>query len=269
MTDAYFDAIERYDAAAVTRALADGVDPAATDGFGFTALHRAAMSVDRDPARATAVIEALVAAGAPLEHPGPDGRTPLYLAAELASDPAGARALADAGADPDVRDGFGNHVLENTWSDEVRVWLAERIGVEASAPSVPPAAPDARLGRSGWREASGRIDLVFATLDAEGIVCGAAVGETQDDALADLAEVADARAAAGHPVVGVAYFTRADRARAKRSSVLPIGFGAVDGDPDASVREVGRSVAGAFEAAGFHVVWSGEPGDRVVLELGR
>ncbi|MFE3947304.1 ankyrin repeat domain-containing protein [Streptomyces sp. NPDC059118] len=269
-----FEAAYRGDATAVRAALDAGFDVTAVDAYGWSPLHRAAMGAEADPARAAAVLAALLDAGAPVEQPGGDGRTALYLAAEFSQSPEAVELLIARGADPDVTDGHGNHVTVNAWVPEVAALLAAAAG---SAPPAPAEVePERRLSRAEWRAAEKRIGAVLGGLDAAGFVALADAGTTQSDGFDDCSEIAGERA--GGPdgpdgpddpdsLVGFCSYTRQDAARARRTGHLLLAFW---GAPDGSTRAMERAgglVVGAFREAGFRVRWNGTGDSRPSVDL--
>ncbi|GAA2434453.1 hypothetical protein GCM10010433_38970 [Streptomyces pulveraceus] len=264
-----FEAAHRGDATAVRAALDAGFDVTAVDAYGWSPLHRAAMGAEADPARAAAVLAALLDAGAPVEQPGGDGRTALYLAAEFSQSPEAVELLIARGADPDVTDGHGNHVTVNAWVSEVAALLAAAAGIAPPAPAeaVPVPVPERRLSRAEWRAAEKRIGAVLDGLDAAGFVALAGAGTTQSDGFDDCSEAAGARAGGPDGLVGFCYYTRQDAARARRTGHLLLAFW---GAPDGSTRAMERAgglVVGAFREAGFRVRWNGTGDSRPSVDL--
>ncbi|MGW0959157.1 ankyrin repeat domain-containing protein [Streptomyces gelaticus] len=263
-----FEAARDGDLAAVRAALDAGFDAAAVDEYGWSLLHRAAMGAEADPARAAAVLAALLDAGAPVEHPGGDGRTALYLAAEFSRSPEAVELLIARGADPDVTDGHGNHVTVNAWVPEVAALLAAAAGVEPSAPAEEPSVVERKLSRAQWRAARKRIGEVLDGLDAAGFVALADAGTTQSDGFDDCSEAARERGHHGPDgLVGFCYYTRQDSERARQTGHLLLAFW---GAPDGSTRRTehaGELVVRAFRGAGFAVDWNGAADSRPSVGL--
>ncbi|MEU6925698.1 ankyrin repeat domain-containing protein [Streptomyces sp. NPDC046631] len=262
-----FEAAQHGDVAAVRAALDAGCDVTAVDAYGWSPLHRAAMGAEADPARAAAVLAALLDAGAPVEQPGGDGRTALYLAAEFSQSPEAVELLIARGADPDVTDGHGNHITVNAWVPEVAALLAAAAGAAPPAPAEAEPVPDRRLSRAEWRAAEKRIGAVLDGLEAAGFVALAAAGTTQSDGFDDCSEAAGERAGGPDGLVGFCYYTRQDAARARRTGHLLLAFwGAPDGSPR-TMERAGGLVVGAFREAGFRVHWNGTGDSRPSVDL--
>ncbi|WP_406014271.1 ankyrin repeat domain-containing protein [Streptomyces sp. NBC_00984] len=262
-----FEAARDGDLAAVRAALDAGFDVAAVDEQGWSLLHRAATGAEADPARAAAVLAALLDAGAPVEHSGGDGRTALYLAAEFSQSPEAVELLIARGADPDITDGHGNHVTVNAWAPEVAALLAAAAGVGPPAPDEPGPAPERKLSRAEWRAAKKRIGEVLAGLDAAGFVALADTGTTQSDGFDDCSEAAGERGRGPDGLVGFCYYTRQDAARARKTGHLLLAFW---GAPDGSTRKMehaGELVVRAFRGAGFPVDWNGAGDSRPSVDL--
>jgi ankyrin repeat protein len=154
-----FDAVNKSDLVALENLILSGVDLAATDVHGLTALHRAAICCGRLPGvTCCEMFGMLIKAGAPLETLSRDRRTVLYMAAELSNYVRPVKQLIDAGAKVDIRDDFGNHVVDNCFDDEIRQLLISLTGYQ---PAIPEKAPfDAvSLGSSKWRTVK-KMDLL-------------------------------------------------------------------------------------------------------------
>lgn len=116
--DAMLDAVEEWDAEAVRRLLAEGVNVTGPDGFGGELLHAVCFDLDPGDAHArigpdgergdVAIIRLLVAAGVDVNSRDEGGSTPLHTAVggDGANVPA-AHALLVLGADVNARDNNG------------------------------------------------------------------------------------------------------------------------------------------------------------------
>ncbi|MET9655693.1 ankyrin repeat domain-containing protein [Streptomyces sp. NPDC006510] len=262
-----FEAAHNGDLAAVRAALDAGFDVAAVNEYGWSLLHQAATGAESDPARAAAVLAALLDAGAPVEHPGGDGRTALYLAAEFSQSPEAVELLIARGADPDITDGHGSHVTVNAWCPEVAALLAAAAGVEPPAPDEADSAPERKLSRAQWRAAKKRIGAVLDGLDAAGFVALADAGTTQSDGFDDCSEAAEERDRGPDDLVGFCYYTRQDAKHARETGRLFLAFW---GAPDGSTRKMehaGELVVRAFRGAGFRVDWNGAGSSRPSVDL--
>ncbi|WP_330435246.1 ankyrin repeat domain-containing protein [Streptomyces sp. NBC_00825] len=261
------EAAHNGDLAAVRAALDAGSDAAAVDEQGWSLLHRAAMGAEADPVRAAAVLAALLDAGAPVEHPGGDGRTALYLAAEFSQSPEAVELLIARGAEPDITDGHGNHITVNAWVPEVAALLAAAAGIEPPAPDEEAPTPERRLSRAQWSEARKRIGKVLDGLDAAGFVALADAGTTQSDGFDDCSEAAEGRDCGPDGLVGFCYYTGQDAEHARATGRLFLAFW---GAPDGSTRKMKRAgelVVAAFCEAGFRVDWDGAGDSRPSVRL--
>lgn len=254
------------DVAAVQAALAAGADVAAENAHGFTALECAARATNDTPAaQHLQVLRLLIDAGSPLEHRGGGGRTALYLAAEFALESVPVQMLLDAGATPAVRDDGGNHIVVNAMMPEVQALLSAVTGYPIPVEAEP--RPPQKMRAADWRAAHAKIAAVFAGLEVQGIVTAHDAGLTQEDGLADTAELFIARGGREAGLVGLCFYTRQDLNRAKRSSDLALGFWAAPEGATAAMETVGRTIVDAFSAAGLPVEWSGSASSRPTVDL--
>lgn len=128
---------------------------------------------------ALATLRLLIDADSPLEHIGAGGRTALYLAAEFwPVGPEAVQLLIDAGAQPDVCDAHGNHIVENAWSPQVKTLLSALTG--HAIPAVVMRKPDRKMSAAAWKLGRARIDAGFAALkpQASSPLLGAAIDRT-------------------------------------------------------------------------------------------
>ncbi len=260
-----FEAAWNANAAATAAFLAAGADVRAVDAFGFTALERAASSQDCAPMEHTlATLRLLIDAGSPLEHIGAGGRTALYLAAEFSPDgPEAVQLLIDAGAQPDVCDAHGNHIVENAWSPQVKTLLSALTG--HAIPAVVVRKPDRKMSAAAWKLARARIDAAFAVLEAAGIVATAGCGDTPGDAADDTNELFWQRGGTGASLKGFCFYSGDDMKRAKRTSDLYIGFW---GPPDsAAMEQIGQAIVDAFVSVGLPAEWDGTERMRPCIDL--
>lgn len=250
-----FDAARAGDLTKVRASLAAGADVNATDNNGFTPLHCAAMGANSvNEEIIVAVMQALLDAGAPLEAKSKDGRTPLFLAAEFSQTLAPVQLLIDAGADPDVYDGHGNHTVENANAEEVEALLSELTGETASAPIE---REEIKMTAAEWNAAKAKLDKVFDALAKAGLVARQNAGTTQSDGFSDCAEEFQSRGGKRAGLHGFCFYTRQDRDRAKQSSYLSLAFwGAPEGQPK-DMQRVGDLIVETFETHGFEVNWDG------------
>ena len=260
-----FEAAWNANAAATAAFLAAGADVHAVDAFGFTALERAASSQDCAPMEHTlATLRLLIDAGSPLEHIGAGGRTALYLAAEFSPEgPEAVQLLIDAGAQPDVCDAHGNHIVENAWSPQVKTLLSALTGHAIAAVVV--RKPDRKMSAAAWKLARARIDAAFAVLEAAGIVATGGCGDTPGDAADDTNELFWQRGGTGAGLKGFCFYSGDDMKRARRTSDLSIGFW---GPPDSGAMEqIGQAIVDAFASVGLPAEWDGTERMRPCIDL--
>jgi len=253
------------DTQATAAFLAAGADVHAVDAFGFPALERAASSQDRAPMEHTlATLRLLVDAGSPLEHVGAGGRTALFLAAEFSPDGLEAvQLLVDAGAQPDVRDAHGNHIVENAWSPQVKSLLSALTG--HVVPPVVVRKPDRKMSAAAWKLAQAKIEAAFAILESAGIVTTRGCGDTRDDAADDTNELFWRRGGTEAGRKGFCFYSGDDMKRAKRTSDLSIGFW---GPPDSAAMErIGQAIVDAFASVGLPAEWDGTERMRPSIDL--
>jgi bifunctional non-homologous end joining protein LigD len=260
------DAVRARDLETVQRLLPVVPELDAFDAHGLTALHCAAIACSgADAAVAMDVMRALLRAGASLEVADASGRTALYLAAEFAWTIEPVKLLLDAGANPHVHDGHGNHIVVNALADESKAHLSELTG--HPVPPPPLRLPSVKLDAAQWKRAKQRLDPVFEALSDGGLIAHQDIGTTQDDAFSDCAEELAERGGLGSGVTGFCFYTRQDRDRAKRSSALALGFwGAPDGNAVATAR-IGQVIVDTFRAHGFAVDWTGSANSRPIVYL--
>lgn len=262
-----FEAARQGDIETTRACIEAGADLTGLNEYGFTALQMAAMGSNTTPvARNLAVVRLLLAAGSPLEYAGSDGRTALYLAAEFAPTTDAVQLLLDAGANADISDRHGNHILVNAMMEEVVELLSRVTG--KPIPEPPPPEPEpVKMSQAQWRAAKLRIDAVFATLGEAGVIALHDAGYTQSDGFSDASEafVDGGGEAAG--LHGVCFYTRQDLNAAKRSSRLSLAFWGAPEGADADMLRVGGLIVDAFRQAGFQVQWNETASLRPALDL--
>lgn len=247
--------------------IAEGADLAALDAHGWAPLHRAMQGCDLgEEATQLRIIDLLLAAGAPLEQLSRDGRTPLYIAAEFCNSLAPVLRLLEVGADPNVRDAHGNHIVVNANTPEVQAYLSAMTGYPVPPPRK--AFPPVKLSAQEWKSVKQQhIDPVFAALGSAGLIALQDAGPTQEAAFAACEEELRRKDGREADCIGFCFYTRQDLNRARRSSLLPLGFwGAPDGSPEAMER-VGRLIVEAVAGRGLEVDWNGSGGVRPTVYL--
>lgn len=267
MSDTIFAAARAGDIETVRARIEAGADPTALSAYGFTALQTAAMGANTTPVeRNLAVLRLLLEAGSPLEYAGKSGRTALYLAAEFAPTTDAVQLLIDAGAQADISDGHGNHIMVNAMMDEVVELLSRVTG--KPIPEPPPPEPEpVKMTPAQWRAAKRRIDAVFATLGQAGVVALHDAGYTQSDGFADASEAFLDRGGEAAGLHGVCFYTRQDLNAAKRSSRLSLAFWGAPEGADADMLRIGRLIVEAFREAGFELQWNETAARRPELDL--
>lgn len=261
-----FQAARMGDVDAVRHHLKQGADLAAKDQYGFTALHCAAFACNKANTKPGAeVMRVLLESGAPPNALSADGRSVLYLTAELSWELEPVQLLIAAGASPDVTDSHGNHVVGNAMMKEVKEYLSKITGQPMPPPRV--VRKVVKLGFMEWRKAKAKIDQIFASLRRRGLVTLQDAGTTQDDGFDDCSEVFEAQGGIEAGLTGFCFYTSQDLARAKGTGLLPLAFwGAPEGD-NASMVRVGQLIVDAFRTAGFTVEWNGTASERPTVVL--
>jgi bifunctional non-homologous end joining protein LigD len=241
------------DTETVAACLARGDDPGASDERGFTALHCAAIGSNQTDT--FAVIDLLIRAGSPLEALDPDGRTALYLAAELSCKLAPVQRLIEAGAQVDIASAHGTHIVINALLPEVRQWLSELTGKPIPPPPIE--LPSVKLSTVQWRAVQGHLNRAFHALEQLGIVTMQDAGTTQDDGFSDCSDIFQQRGGIEAGLIGICFYTRQDLNRAKRTSQLSLAFwGAPAGALD-DMLHIGRQITQTFAEHGFTLDWNG------------
>lgn len=250
-----------------TRAFLDaGAKVDVVNDSGFTALECAAMATNATPTDAhLAVLRLLIEAGSPLEHQGSGGRTALYLAAEFSRGPEAVQLLLDAGAQADIRDDHGNHVVENAMMPVVKALLSQITG--HPIPKKEEGLEPIKMSMSQWRAAQKKIGAAFDMLESAGIIALQDAGNTQEEGFADASELFRERGGSAAGLAGMCFYTRQDLNRAKRSSDLALAFwGGPEGEVEATKR-VGQKIVEAFGSVGLPVKWNGSERTRPTVDI--
>jgi Ankyrin repeats (3 copies) len=255
-----FEAANKGDVTAVKQFLAAGADVNAVNAYGFTALQKAA-SADRGydknikEENVIEIIQLLIKAGSNLEQLGGGGRTALFLAAEFSSSVERVQALLDAGAQADIYDGGGFHIVINAQNEDVQKLLSEITGEPVPPPEIEIA--PIKMNAAQWNAAKLKIDAIFDALSKAGLVTLQDAGTTQEDGFSDCAEQFEAKGGAAAGLHGFCFYSRQDLNRAKRSSQLTLAFwGAPEGAPK-DMQRVGKLIVDTFKKQGFTVDWNG------------
>lgn len=261
-----FAAANAGDAQTVQACLDAGADISAVDEYGFTALQRAAMGANQAGLAENLAVLRLLIAGSSLEQRSRDGRTALFLAAEFAPSTDAVQMLLDAGAEADVYDGHGNHVIKNAMMPEVKQLLSRITGKPVPAPPAPSPEP-VRMWAAQWRSAQARIRLVFDAPSDAGIVALQEAGYTQEDGFSDCTEAYHSRGGADAGLHGFCFYTEQDAARAKRTSQLAMAFWGAPAGGSPDMERVGTIIVDAFRQHGFTVDWNGSGAERPIVDL--
>lgn len=266
MNTILFDAIQDGNLDALKAQLTQQPDLSLKDSYGFAPLHRAAMASNtHEEAAVLAMLNALIQAGAPLELTTQDGRTALYLAAEFSPTVAPLQVLVNAGANPNISDGFGNHIVTNAMMEEVQIYLSQLTG--EPLPIAPLELDDIKLSAAEWKAAKAHLDAAFEQLALAGILVLQNVGTTQEDGFADASEALIAAQAQGKTYLGFCFYSAADLNRAKRTSKLSLAFwGAPDGN-DQSMLAVAQTIVEQLKQTPFVVDWNGSAKQRPMVYL--
>lgn len=252
---------------AATRAFLDaGANVDAVNDAGFTALECAAMGTNGTATdQHLAVLRLLIEAGSALEHRGGGGRTALYLAAEFSRGPEAVQLLLDCGAQPDICDGHGNHVVKNAMMPAVKTLLSEITG--HPIPKKEEVPEPRKMSMTQWRAAQKKIDAAFDMLERAGIIALQDAGQTQEDGFADASQSFRERGGPEAGLAGLCFYTRQDLGRAKRSSDLAIAIWGYPEGEAASTKRVGEKIVEAFGMVGLPVRWNGSERVRPTVDL--
>lgn len=247
-----FDAIEKGDIEALKKYLDQKPDLSKPNKYGFTPLHCVATANTLELSVIMEMLQLLIDAGAPLEQPSKDGRTPLYLLAEFSWYVEPVQLLIDAGANPNIYGHEGSvHITVVAEEEEVKQLLSKLTGVALEEEPDPGPEP-VKMKRSAWKAA--KKDIEFDKLNTAGLVALQDAGYTQSDGFQDCVEVYHTRKDKDS-IIGFCFYTEQDSDRAKKSSELQLGiWGATEGG-DKETIVVGHLVVKSFRDAGFQVSW--------------
>ena len=261
-----FEAARKGDVATVKHCVAAGIEINASNDYHFTALHCAAMGANTaNEENIIEIIQILIKAGSHLEQMGGGGRTALYLAAEFSKSVAPVQALLNAGAQANIFNEHGNHIVINAMMPNVQILLSQITGVPVPPPKIE--IPAIKMTSVQWSAAKRRIDAIFDALTQAGLVTMQDAGTTQEDGFSDCAEQFEARGGANVGLHGFCFYSRQDLNRAKRTSQLaPAFWGSPDGAPK-NMERVGKLIVDSFKNAGFTVDWNGSGNMRPTVFL--
>lgn len=110
-----------------------------------------------------------------------------------------------------------------------------------------------------------RLDRVFNTLEAQGILALQDAGLTKSGGIADVTEAYEDAGAEASGIVGFCFYTGQDLEYVMESGQLWLAFGDIRRDDNRGV-EIGRRIKHALEDAGFTVEWSGSVGIRILVK---
>jgi ankyrin repeat protein len=262
-----FEAAKNGDLKTINDCIKAGADLDEKNEYGFNALHCAAMGANTtEISKIIPVLHALIESGCSLESLGGGGRTPLYLAAEFSQSIEPIQILLDAGANPNIYDEYGNHIVKNSMLPEVQQLLSKISGEPIPKPPTPKPTPIKMSGKQ-WRKTKGILDIVFSQLSKDGLIALQDAGNTQDDGFTDCSEEFIEKGGINAGLHGFCFYTRQDLNRAKKSSHLTLGFwGAPEGEPKDMIR-VGNQIVETFKKFGFAVDWDGSSNMRPTVSL--
>lgn len=260
-----FEASEKGNLNLLKQHLSNKPDLSLVNEYGFTALHCAAMgSNSMEKLTTLEVLKLLIDAGSPLEIKGGGGRTPLYMMAEFSPYLEPVQLLIDAGANPDVYDEHGNHIVENAMEEEVQELLSSLTG--KSKPEEESGPEPVKMKTANWKKAKSDLDIAFQKLADSGLIALQDAGYTQSDGFEDCSEQYHARNNQ-HSIAGFCFYTRQDLDRAKDTSELPLAiWGAPEGGNEETIK-VGNLVVQILTDSGFDIKWNGSSSIRPSIYL--
>lgn len=260
-----FKASREGDIEAVKEYINKGIDLNQKNEHGFTALHCAAMGSNQvEPEMILKVIKLLVEAGCSLEIEGNSKRTALYLLAEFSQSLEPIKYLVEKGANPNICDEYGNHIVKNAMLEEVQIYLSQLTGVPIFVPK--PALPKAKIAPHIWKKVYSDLKKIFKSLSQKHIIALQDAGYTQSDAFDDCVE-AFHKKRNKNEIIGFCFYTGQDKERAKNESLLPIGiWGAPNGEDEATIT-IGKLVVEKFEEQGYKSDWDGTASMRPTVLL--
>lgn len=260
-----FDAAREANFIAIQQCLAAGAGVHDINEYGFTALHAAAMALNNYEAeQVIPCLQLLINAGADINAKATDGRSVLYLAAEFAQDKASIEFLVAQGAEANVYDRHGNHIVINACADDVQEYLAAITGFEIPEPETVIA--DRKLSAAEWKKIKTHLDVAFKELQMQKIIALQDAGETQADGFADCAEIYHRQGGTTSDIEGFCFYTRQDQNRAKRTSKLPLAFIATDEKMENNLL-IAKRIRRVFEEHGFIVLWNEDAQTRPEIYL--
>ena len=263
MSTTIFDACRESNLELVKKHIKDKIDLAQFDEYGFTALQCVAMGSDGTDSEITlAILKILIEAGANIQIESKDKRTALYLLAEFSEAIEPIKYLIDQGAKADVFDEYGNHITKNARIPEVQQLLMKLTEVRITKePELEPVNMDSKR----WKLAKEEIAQVFLKLENKGLIAIPSVGNTQDDAFLVCSEIYR-KHSNPKTISGFCFYTKQDAKRAKKTSILMLGYGGTDGE-DESTEKVGQLIVATFEQENFIVKWNKKATDRPSIYL--
>jgi ankyrin repeat protein len=136
-------------------------------------------------------------------------------------------------------------------------WLRAEVGKELARK---------RAEEATWPATSDcdRLDQVFKTLEAQGIIVEQDAGLTKSDGLEDVTEEYEASGGEKSGIVGYCFYHGQDLDHVMESGELYLAFGDFLEDKDRR-GEIGRRIKSALEDAGFTVEWSGSVRERLLV----
>lgn len=258
-----FDACREGNIEQVKKHITDKVDLTQFNDYGFTALQCAAAGSDGTEAKITlAILKILIEAGSDIQIEGQDKRTALYLLAEFSESLEPIKYLVDQGAKANVFDEYGNHITKNARLLKAQQYLIELTGASLTKE---PEIESIKMDSKQWKLAKETISKVFLTLENKGLIVIPSAENIQEDGFSACSEVYN-----NHPnpntIIGFCFYTKQDAKRAKKTSILLLGYGGTDGKDESTVK-IGQHIVEAFEQANFIVKWNSKASDRPSIYL--
>ena len=110
-----------------------------------------------------------------------------------------------------------------------------------------------------------RLDLVFETLEEQGILALHNAGMEQSDGITDVTQLYHDAGREQSDIVGYCFYHGQDVEGVLKINELYLTYGDILGDVDKGV-EIGRRIKHALEAVGFTVEWDGSIRTRLLLK---
>lgn len=253
-----FDASERGDLLSLKSYIQKGDNLNAFNEFGFTPLQQAAMGTNSYSIKKIIIVmNELLSEGAEINLKSKDGRSAIYLAAEFSPSIEPIQFLVENGADLNVTDSYGNHIIENAMEEDVQEYISNILGKEV--PEVKEERPYKKLTKKEFKESKLIIDKVFLSLTENNLIALQNSGYTQEDAFGDCSQLYHE---SNKNIIGFCFYTGQDLKRFKDSGQLSLGiWGSPDGK-EKSTQKIGKLVTKLFLKENLEVDWDGSSSTR-------